>query len=53
MQIKNLIPLTDEQIEAIVNSGPSDYTPDIHDIYRAYPLAVLTRMSEMAANYIN
>jgi hypothetical protein len=53
MQIKNLIPLTDEQIEAIVNSGPSDYTPDIHDIYRAYPLVVLTRMSEMAANYIN
>ena len=53
MQIKNLIPLTDEQIEAIVNSGPSDYTPDIHDIYRAYPLVVLTRMSEMAANYIS
>jgi hypothetical protein len=52
-QIKNFISLTDEQSLAIVHSGPSDYTPDIHDIYRAYPLVVLTRMSEMAANYIS
>jgi hypothetical protein len=53
MQIKNVISLTDEQIEAIVNSGPSDYTPDIHDIYRAYPLVTLTRMAELAATYIS
>ena len=53
MQIKNIIPLTDEQTEAIVHSGPSDYAPDIHEVFRAYPLVTLTRMSEMAANYIN
>lgn len=53
MQIKDLIPLTDEHIEAIVNSGSSDYTPDIHDIYRAYPLVTLTRMAELAATYIS
>lgn len=53
MQIKNLVALTDEQIEAIVQSGTSDYTPDIHEIYRAYPLVTLTRMAEMAAMYIN
>ena len=53
MQLKNIIQFTDEQIEAIVNSGPSDYTPDIHDIYRAYPLVVLTRMAELAAMYIS
>jgi hypothetical protein len=53
MQIKNIIPLTDEQIEAIVQSGPSEYTPDIHEIYRAYPLVTLTRMAEFAATYIS
>ena len=53
MQLKNIVQFTDEQIEAIVNSGPSDYTPDIHDIYRAYPLVVLTRMAELAAMYIS
>jgi hypothetical protein len=54
MQIKNYIQLTDEQIEAIVQSGLSDYyTPDIHDIFRAYPLVALTRMAEIAATYIS
>ena len=53
MQIKHLIPLTDEQIEAIVHSKPLDYTSDIHDIMRAYPLVTLTRMAELAATYIN
>lgn len=53
MQIKKLIPLTDEQIEAIVNARVTDFAPDIHDIFRAYPLVVLTRMAEMAASYIN
>ena len=53
MQIKNLISLTDEQIEAIVHSRPTDFAPDIHDILRVYPLVTLTRMAEMAANYIN
>ena len=53
MQIRNLIPLTDEQVEAIIHSGPSDYAPDIHDIFRVYPLVTLTRMAELAATYIS
>ena len=53
MQIKDLIPLTTEQIEAIVYSSPSDYAPDIHEIFRAYPLVTLTRMAELAATYIS
>ena len=53
MQIKNLVPLTDEQIEAIIHSRPSDFAPDIHEVFRAYPLVTLTRMAEMAASYIN
>ena len=53
MQIKDLIPLTNEQVEAIVYSRISDFAPDIHDIFRAYPLVVLTRMAEMAATYIS
>ena len=51
MQIKNLVPLTDEQIEAIIHSGASEYVPDIHDISRAYPLVALTKMADMAARY--
>lgn len=53
MQIKNFISLTDEQIEAIVYSRPSDFGPDIHEVFRVYPLVTLTRMAETAANYIN
>lgn len=53
MQIKNLIPLTDEQTEAIVYARLSDFAPDIHDVFRAYPLVVLTRMAETAATYID
>jgi hypothetical protein len=53
MQIKNIVPLTDEQVEAIVHSRPSDFAPDIHEVFRAYPLVTLTRMAEMAATYIN
>jgi hypothetical protein len=53
MQIKSFIPLTNEQIEAIVYSCPSDFAPDIHDVFRAYPLVTLTRMAEIAATYIN
>lgn len=53
MQIKNLITLTEEQIEAIVYSRPSDFAPDIHDVLRNYPLATLTRMAEIAATYIS
>ena len=30
-----------------------DFAPDIHDVFRNYPLVTLTRMAEMAALYIN
>lgn len=53
MQIKQFISLTDEQIEAIVYSRPSDFAPDIYEVFKAYPLVTLTRMAEMAATYIN
>ncbi len=53
MQIKKYIDLSDEQIEAIIHSRSSDYTPDIHDVFRSYPLVTLTKMAEMAAMYIN
>lgn len=53
MQIKDLVPLTTEQIEAIVYSRISDFAPDIHDVFRSYPLVALSRMAEMAAMYIN
>jgi hypothetical protein len=53
MQIRDLVPLTTEQIEAIVYSRISDFAPDIHDVFRSYPLVTLARMAEMAAMYIN
>jgi hypothetical protein len=53
MLIRELVPLTAEQIEAIVYSRISDFAPDIHDVFRNYPLVTLTRMAEMAAMYIN
>ena len=52
MQIKDLLPLTTEQVEAIVYSRPSDFASDIHDVCRNYPLVTLARMAEMAALYI-
>lgn len=52
MQIKNLIPLTDEQVEAIVYSRLSDFAPDVHEVLRNYPLVALTRMAETVATYI-
>ena len=53
MQIKNLVSLTDEQIEAIIHSRPTDFAPDVHEVFKTYPLVILTRMAEMAATYIN
>jgi hypothetical protein len=53
MQIRDIVPLTTEQVEAIVYSRISDFAPDIHDVFRSYPLVTLTRMAEMAALYIN
>jgi hypothetical protein len=53
MQIKNIVPLTDEQIEAIIYSKITDFAPDIYDVFKVYPLVTLTRMAEMAATYID
>lgn len=53
MQIKDLVPLNTEQIEAIMYSRISDFSPDIHGVFRNYPLVTLTRMAEMATLYIN
>jgi hypothetical protein len=53
MQVKDILLLTTEQVEAIVYSRISDFAPDIHDVFRNYPLVTLTRMAEMAAVYIN
>lgn len=53
MQIKDLVPLTTEQIEAIVYARISDFSPDIYDVFKSYPLVALTRMAEMATLYIN
>lgn len=53
MQIRELVPLTTEQIEAIVYSRISDFAPDIHGVFRSYPLVTLARMAEMATLYIN
>ena len=53
MQIRDLVPLTTEQVEAIVYSRISDFGPDIHEVFRTYPLVALTRMAEMATLYIN
>ena len=52
MQIKNFISLSEEQIEAIVHSRPTDFAPDSHEVFRVYPLVILTRMAEMVASYI-
>ena len=52
MQIRELIPRTTEQTEAIVYSNISNFAPDIHNVFRSYPLVTLTRMAEMAAMYI-
>lgn len=53
MQIKDFVYLTNEQIEAIVYSRLSDFAPDIHEVFKVYPLVALTRMAEMAATYLN
>ena len=53
MQVKDLVPLTTEQIEAIVYSRISDFAPDIYEVFRSYPLVMLARMAEMATLYMN
>lgn len=53
MLIRDLVPLNTEQIEAIVYARISDFAPDIHEVFRNYPLVLLARMAEMAALYMN
>lgn len=53
MVAKHYVSFTDEQIEAILHSHPSDYNVDIHLIKRAYPLVALTCMADIAASYID
>ena len=53
MQIRELVTLTTEQTEAIVYSNISNFAPDIHNVFRSFPLVTLTRMAEMAEMYIN
>jgi hypothetical protein len=53
MLVRDLVSFNTEQTEAIVYSRISDFAPDIHDVFRSYPLVTLTRMAEMAALYIS
>ena len=44
---------TDEQLEAIIHStGLNNYSVDIHDVLKVYPLVALTRMATEATNYL-
>jgi len=53
MIAKRFVDFNDEQIEAITQSGTKDcYAGDIHDILRSYPLATLTKMADLVANYL-
>ena len=53
MIAKHFVDFTDEQIEAITQSSTKDcYAGDIHDILRSYPLATLTKMADLVANYL-
>lgn len=54
MIAKHFLVFTDEQIEAIIHStGLNNYSVDIHDVLKSYPLVTLTRMADMVVNYIS
>ena len=53
MVAKHFFNFTDEQIEAITQADSREsYAGDIHDILRSYPLVTLTRMADLAAQYL-
>lgn len=53
MLAQQFIDFTNEQIEAICYGNClGQNPPDIHDILRSYPLVTLTRMADLACNYI-
>lgn len=54
MIAKRFISFSDEQIEALVHStGLNNYSIDIHDILKKYPLVTLTKMADMVVNYLS
>ena len=54
MIAKQFVDFTDEQIEAIIHAGgPSNYSVDIYNVLREYPLVALTRMADTVVNYLN
>lgn len=49
MTARHFLDFTDEQVEAITQSNTkNDYSGDIYDIYRSYPLVVLIKMASLA-----
>lgn len=48
MIAKYFINFTDEQIEAICHCKSSEFTADLKDIQRSYPLVTLTKMADLA-----
>lgn len=53
MIAKEYTSFTTEQIEAIVHStGLNNYSVDIHQVLKTYPLVILTRMADMIVNYM-
>ena len=53
MIAKYFVEFTDDQIEAITQSGANDqYGGDIYEIMRSFPLVTLTKMADLAACYL-
>ena len=53
MIAKKFIELSDEQIEAIICADSKDsFGGDVHEILRSFPLITLTKMAELAVNYL-
>lgn len=53
MIAKKFINFTDEQIEAITQSGATEsYGGDIYNILETYPLVSLVKMADLAARYL-
>lgn len=53
MIAKNFVQFTDEQIEAILNANSKEtYGGDIHEIMRSFPLITITKMAELAVDYL-
>lgn len=54
MLAKHFLDFTDEQTEAICyGSATASGVTDIHDVLRSYPLVTLTRMADLACNYLD